>query len=130
MMFPKDAPGTFTKERRKRSRHRHVSEQAIMREAVALDGGRCRFPHCPHKHLVVDPCHAVHRGMGGDKSGARTTLESIIAFCRVHHEDYDAGRIDFDCKTARGTRGPCWFYRLVNGAMELVGVERLAGVLA
>lgn len=100
-----------------------------MDQAVALDGGRCRFPYCEHKELVVDPCHVVHRGSGGNPAGDRTTLESIIAFCRKHHEDYDHGRVGFDQKTAAGTRGPCVFYRIMNGQSVHVGTERIAGVL-
>jgi hypothetical protein len=129
MLFPKDPPGTFRRERRARKRSLTANEKAIMAEAVALDGGRCRYPRCPHRSLVVVACHVIHRGMGGNPQGDRTRVDLLISFCVIHHRLYDEGKLDFDQKTAAGTRGPCVFYRIMNGQSVHVGTERIAGVL-
>jgi hypothetical protein len=35
-----------------------------------------------------EPCHLVHRGMGGGKAG--WSIEEIVPLCRKHHDELDA----------------------------------------
>ncbi len=130
----KDPKGTATKARRARSRKAHAAESAIMQESVRLQGGVCRWPGCDcrRRGLRIDPAHQRdrHRGIGGNPAGDRTTLDTIMAFCRERHRQYDASQIDYEARTDKGTLGPCDFFVLKDGQRVLVGRERLMGVLA
>jgi hypothetical protein len=95
----------------RRERHKLLkhAESDVMRQAKARDRFRCRVPSCPHKDLPTDACHFRHRGMGGNPAGDRTTRETIITLCRLHHGDYDTGRLTITPGTSHGFDGPCAF---------------------
>lgn len=116
---PKPPVGEFLLERRGKSGSRVTAEQKIMREAVRLDGHKCRVPDCTYGQMPVDPCHVVHRGSGGNPKGDRTTLESIFAGCRIHHGQYDRGEIDAKfIQKGKGTRGLMAWYRITGSLDE------------
>lgn len=120
----KPPKGEFLLERRGKSRSRVTAEQKVMREAVRLDGHRCRYPKCAYRDIPIDACHVIHRGMGGNPKLDRTTLESIFAGCRIHHGQYDRGEFDVRFMVpARGTRGLMSFVRTEGQKTILIGVN-------
>lgn len=120
----KPPKGEFLSQRKGKSRSRVTEEQKVMREAVRLDHHKCRYPKCSHTDMPVDPCHVVHRGMGGNPKLDRTTLESIFAGCRIHHGQYDRGEFDVRFMVpARGTRALMSFVRTEHGKTILIGVN-------
>lgn len=122
--FPKPPLGEFLLERRGKSRSRVTAEQTIMREAVRLDGHRCRYPQCAYRGLPIDPSHIRHRGMGGNPKLDRTTLENVFACCRVHHGEYGRGKFNVKPIQPRlGARGLMTFTKEVNGVKLLIGVN-------
>lgn len=108
------------------------AERKIMRECVRLDERRCRVPRCQHAglKLPIDPCHKIHRGMGGNRKLDRTTLETLIALCRIHHGLYDTGRLDIDEHDAvKGFRGLCDYYTVaLDGKRTHIGSDKVIGV--
>lgn len=123
---PKPPVGEFLLERRGKSRSRVTAEQKIMKEAVRLDGHRCRYPQCLYHGLPIDPAHVrgKHRGMGGNPALDRTTLETVFALCRTHHEDYDDSKFKAKpVQSHRGARGLMTFTKEVNGVKLLIGVN-------
>ena len=90
-MLPKPLKGAFTRERRRKARLHKAAETAVMREARARDGHRCRM--CQSRQ-DTEVAHLRHRGLGGNPSGDRTTLAGLVTLCRVHHQRFD------------GTHGP------------------------
>ena len=119
--------GEFTRYRRGKSRSRVTKEQIIMRQALALDFHRCRYPRCVYRGLVVDPAHlhGQHRGMGGNPKGDKTRLETVFALCRQHHEEYDheRGFTVVPIQPRLGTRGLMTFTRERDGVRVLIGVN-------
>lgn len=117
---------------RDRSQLRQNAEKKLMRECVRLDERTCRVPRCEYvsKKLPIDACHKVHRGMGGNPRLDRTTLETLISFCRIHHSDYDAGRLDVDEHDAvKGFRGKCDYYTVApDGRRTHIGSDKIIGV--
>lgn len=105
----KPALGTALLDRKDRRADRRAAEQMAMRAALKRDGRRCRWPGCTGKHrgltLPVDPCHERHRGSGGNPKEDRTTRQTVLALCRRHHGQWDAGLIDIQPLTARGFDG-------------------------
>jgi hypothetical protein len=102
-----------------------------MQAALKRDGHACRVPHCPYraKKLPIDPAHQVHRGIGGDPKGTRTTRATVIALCRCCHGAYDRGDLDIEAMTHLIFDGPCAFYRRVeSGRLVCVAVEKRLGV--
>jgi hypothetical protein len=123
----KDLPGEYRLEQKSKSRERKADEQAIMREAVRMDEGKCRVPRCEFRLLKVDPAHLRegHRGRGGNPAGDRTTLETIIALCRRHHWLYDHFHLDIEqLEPAKGFRGLCAYY--LDG--QHIGSDKRIGV--
>lgn len=122
---PKPVRGSSLVAARMRRSERVSVEQAVMRQAVRLDGDKCRFPGCRHRSrkLPIDPCHARHRGMGGNPKGDRTTLETVIALCRFDHGRYDAGQLDIEpMDESRGFRGRCVWYERNEETGQMVHV--------
>lgn len=119
------------------TRRKRVSdEQKAMQAALKRDGRKCRRPRCefaPLK-LTVDPCHMVHRGMGGNPKGDRTTRATVIALCRRHHGMYDktdhARELRIEPLTPLDFDGVCEFYETnpETGKLEHVGTEKRIGV--
>lgn len=112
--FWKPAKGSGWLASKERSAERKAAERKVMDEAVRLDEHRCRVPRCPFmsRKPKIDPCHVQHRGMGGDPTGERTTVDSIIALCRPHHGQYDTGLLDFQPVDGQGgTRVAQHWYR-------------------
>lgn len=129
--FPKPLRGDGLLASRQRTKDRKAHEERVMGEAKRRDGSVCRWPDCEYKtdRLPIDPCHLVHRGMGGDPKGTRTTKDSIIALCRKHHGLMDAALIEIEPQTEQGTDGPCAFYELREGGrMECIAIEVRIGV--
>lgn len=122
--FPKPQRGEFLLERKGKSRSRVTAEQKVMREALRLDGHKCRIPSCQYRDMPIDPCHVRHRGMGGNPKLDRTTLQSVFAGCRIHHGMYDRGEIDIKfLNPTLGTRGPVAFIRSDGEKSMLLGVS-------
>ena len=117
---------------RQRRADRVAQEQREMQAALHRDQRRCRFQPCVYepKKLPIDPCHQQHRGMGGDPSGERTTRESIVSLCRVHHGMYDRGEIDVQPRTDRGFDDVCDLYQVnpITGHLEHVASEVRIGI--
>ena len=92
----KPAKGEALLQRRAKRRMLDQAERIVMQAARQRDGNRCRVPECEHRtaKLPIDVAHERHRGMGGNPKGDRTILEGLIALCRSHHGDYDAGRLE------------------------------------
>jgi hypothetical protein len=109
-----------------------AAEQKLMRQCLALDERKCRVPRCEYagRKLPIDPCHKIHRGIGGNPKGDRTTLETLIALCRVHHGEYDHGELEIDEQTPKGFRGPCDYYAVdhVTGELRHIGSDKVIGV--
>ena len=128
---PKPMRGMSLVKRRQTRASAAKAEQKSMQAALARDGKQCRLPGCAYKKLkvTVDPCHMVHRGMGGNPKGDRTTRAMVIALCRVHHGIYDAGDIRIEPLTAQDFDGPCEFYmRGDNGKFFHIATEKRIGV--
>lgn len=126
---PKPIRGSGLLAARERRAARVAAEQKILQAALKRDERRCRVPRCEFagKTLPIDPCHLIHRGMGGNPKGDRTTRDSVIALCRVHHGRLDAGLLEIDPLTPKGTDGVC-DYRAFNeedGRWEHIGTDRL-----
>ena len=127
----KPVKGTFLLERREKRRSRVTAEQKEMQAAKKRDGGKCRWPQCEYigQKLPVDACHQVHRGQGGNPKGDRTTRQTIISLCRVHHSLWDRGGVDITPMRCDGFDGPCsYFVRGESGRMEHVATEKYIGV--
>ena len=131
-MLVKPTRGTALLKSRERRADRTAHEQREMQAALKRDGRVCRFPHCEFraKKLPIDPAHHVHRGMGGDPKGTRTTRATVIALCRSHHGLWDADRIDIEPLTAAHFDGPASFYAKdeETGRMVHVASETRIGV--
>jgi hypothetical protein len=108
-MFPKPLRGTALLERRTRRRATVQAEEKIMREARRRDRGMCRVPTCGFKHLPTDVCHKHHRGAGGNASVSRTTKDTLIVLCRIHHGLFDAGDLAITPLTDADFSGPVVF---------------------
>jgi hypothetical protein len=123
---PKPLKGSAKLERRDKVNKRHRVEQAEMQAAKKRDGGKCRFPHCRLKELVVDAAHLEHRGPGGNPAGDRTKVDSVISLCRQHHSMFDRHDMAITPLTERGTDGPCEFRWRDghDGPMTRYAVER------
>lgn len=129
----KPLKGTALLESRQRSADRRAAEQKAMQAALKRDERKCRWPRCEYaaKKLPIDAAHVfVHRGMGGDKSGTRTSRELIAALCRVHHSLLDLGDLRIDALDPNvGTDGLLAFYkRSESGRWEHVATEQRLGV--
>lgn len=109
---------------RARRAGRVAAEQKVMQEAKRRDGHQCRVPACEYrpKRLRIEAAHLVHRGMGGDPRGTRTTRAGLISLCVIHHAEFDAGQLTILPLTERGTDGPCSF------TLEDTRFERTVGV--
>jgi hypothetical protein len=111
-MNEKPIRGSGLLARRERRADLTAHEQKEMQAALRRDGRQCRVPQCGFKYqkLPVDPCHRVHRGMGGNPKGDRTTRQSVIALCRMHHGYYDRGILLIDpLDETKAFDGPCSF---------------------
>lgn len=103
-----------------------------MRAALDRDHRRCRVPRCEYRglKLPVDAAHLTHRSMGGNPKGDRTFRAGLIALCRAHHGLFDAGLLEIETLTERGTDGVC-DYRQFNqedGRWEALGSDRVVAV--
>jgi hypothetical protein len=131
---PKPAKGSAQLDRRARRAVRVKGETEAMQEARRRDMANChgcRFPRCEFmaRKPTLDVCHEIHRGMGGNPKGDRTTRDTLILYCRPHHGQYDRHDIDHEPLTPLGTDGPCLFKRRNrDGVFETVEIERLVGV--
>jgi len=107
--FPKPRRGDALLERRTKRAATVKAEQAEMQAALKRDGRKCRWPGCIYaaKKLPIDACHLTHRGMGGNPSRSRTTRQQIVALCRIHHGQLDAGEIEIVPLTRTGADGRC-----------------------
>ena len=110
---PKPKRGTALLKKRERRRELVAHEQKEMRAAKRRDGGKCRFPRCPHKDLPVDAAHlrSQHRAIGGNPAGDRTSRAAVISLCRWHHGEYDTALIKIEFLTPdQQFDGPCAYF--------------------
>jgi hypothetical protein len=130
--FWKPAKGSSLLQKRTTRQARVAAEQKAMKAAKARDGQQCRHPRCGYKskQLPIDPCHQVHRGMGGDPKGTRTTRATVISLCRIHHGLYDAGDLRIEPLTGQDFDGPCEFHERhpETGEFVHIGTEKRLGV--
>lgn len=88
-----------------------AKEDATMAAARKRDV-YCRFPlcGCGKLRLVLDVSHQVHRGMGGNPAGDRTTLATLVLVCRARHRQnhysIDMGTLRWHALTPAGAAGP------------------------
>ena len=107
----KPAKGTAKAERRQRTNWRQRRERIAM-AIVRVRDPRCRFPLCGCEQFryVLHVCHLVHRGMGGDPSGERTTTGGLVRLCAprhlMHRLSVDRHTIRWEGLTDRGADGP------------------------
>jgi len=109
-ILTKPRKGAMLTARRERHKLLKKAEKDTMRQAKKRDRFKCRVPTCTHKELPTDPCHLKHRGMGGNPAGDRTERSTVITLCRIHHGDWDAGRLKITpADDFIGFDGPCAF---------------------
>lgn len=129
--FPKPMRGDAMLARRARRAELTKHEAAEMDAAKKRDRG-CRWPGCPfvRMNLTLHAAHLVHRGMGGNPAGDRTTRAGLITFCSRHHGMFDRVDIDVLPRTERGTDGPCDYYVTSphTGRLEILYSESSIGV--
>lgn len=104
------------KAKRQAKATRDTTEAKHKRLAKARDGWRCRFPLCGCKDLGLalearlESSHGTHKGMGGDKTGARSKPPNLVTLCRHRHQDGAISRHKGTLKarflTSRGFDGP------------------------
>lgn len=90
----KPIKGTSLLGSRDRRQSRVASEQSIMR--ACRKHGKCIVPNCEYRtrKLPIDACHVIHRGIGGDPKGTRTTPNKLFPACRIHHGMHDRGELE------------------------------------
>jgi hypothetical protein len=130
--FPKPARGTALLARRTKRRELVAHEQKEMRAAKKRDEGKCRRPRCPYAKdkLTIHAAHMVHRGMGGDPTGTRSSRETIISLCAIHHGMYDASDLWITPLTAQDFDGPCEYFERnpETGQYDHIATETRIGV--
>jgi hypothetical protein len=101
------------KKAKSRKRRQSVSaERQAKQQAKARDGGRCRFPGCGCHALglKIESSHLVHKGIGGNPSGDRSTTAGLMTLCSVRHRTgqwaRDNGRLRYVPLTGDGCDGP------------------------
>jgi len=129
MLFPKPSRGTALLEREHRKAALKAEEDAVIADAKRLDGFRCRWPEQHKCRGGLEGAHVfLHRGMGGNPAGDRTTVEAILTVCAWIHrrgpESIDGKQLKVEAETAQGTRGPCAYYRSTPDGWHMVARER------
>ena len=121
---------------RKRLEDRH---KAIVRKRDK----RCRFPlcGCQRYKLACEVGHLVHKGMGGNPAGDRSTPSGMVYLCQHRHRrsriSIHAGTLRIEPLTDRGADGPLkWAVdgtslpeRVGTSGWVEVGRETAVGVL-
>lgn len=132
--FFKSAKGTARIKRLDRRADRRDAEQAVMHAAKVRDGHKCRWPGCTGRYrglpLRIEAAHELHRAMGGNPSGDRTTLPLLVTLCERHHDQWDDALIAIEPVTDAGFNGPAAFYLIdkETGAKAHVVSERSIGI--
>lgn len=131
----KPAKGEAALASKARTAERKLAERKVMDEARRRDQqfrGGCAWPCCEYrpKKLRIDVAHERHRGMGGNPDGDRTTRQTLLSYCVIHHKLYDLHQIDHQPMTDQGTDGELAYYRRdkETGRMVCVAVEKRVGV--
>lgn len=113
----KPAKGTALRERRKRRRKTKTKETDAKRD-VRLRDRYCRFPLCGCKRAgyALHVSHKVHKGMGGNPAGDRSTADSMVYICAPRHREHvlsiDRGTLRWVALTPMGAEGPiAWEYQ-------------------
>lgn len=127
--LPKPLKGEYALERHARKADGRAEEQRTMTRAKIRDGRKCRWPVCRLK-LQIEACHRMHRGMGGNPDGSRTTRGTLITFCTRHHQLWDLSQIDVRPQEERIGFDGCadFFVRSESGEWQIFASERLIGV--
>jgi hypothetical protein len=130
----KPPKGTAWKALKQRKADIKTHERKVMDEARKRDGGVCRVPRCEHapRKPRIEVAHQNHRGMGGNPTGDKTTRQTCIALCWLHHCDYDwKTLVDLDIRpeTAQGFDGPCsYYFRALGGPWIHYATEKRIGI--
>lgn len=128
MVMTKPAKGTATRERRKKHRVQKAKETSAMKAARTRDKV-CRFPLCPCKklRLRLEVAHQVHRGMGGNPAGDRTTTAGLVLLCFERHQgrtSLHSGDVRWVPLGDRGADGLIrWEYRTESGEWKMLASE-------
>jgi hypothetical protein len=89
MPFWKPSKTKRTIERRKTRRVQVSDEQKNKLEVRLRDHYKCRFPLCGCRslRLQLESSHVVHKGMGGNPAGDRSTVDQMVLLCSHRHRD-------------------------------------------
>jgi hypothetical protein len=123
MTLRKPSRGTAKAARRARKR-RAVQRERAAKAACRLRDGGCRFPLCGCRRSAgAEVSHLVHRGMGGNPSGDRSTTRGMLCLCRWRHREsrasMDREGIYWEGLTGAGADGPIrWMLRVDVGVTE------------
>jgi len=114
--FPKPSRTASKKRKCDQRMSRSLVEQKNKRSARARDKFKCRFPWCGCARIKLsidarlEVSHDVHKGMGGNPSGDRSTTAGLITLCRHRHQDGRVSRHKGTLRTRylthRGNDGP------------------------
>jgi hypothetical protein len=129
--FPKlEKPRRIDRHKAKRSTRRAAEQHERAEKAkVRYRDGYCRFPRCGCKrlHMRLEVSHDVHKGMGGNVAGDRSTADQMMLLCWQRHQhgqvSIHAGTLRAVALTARGFDGPVrWEVdeRIVNDNLTFV----------
>ncbi len=106
----KTAKGVTAKKRATKAQEQKKYERNAKDLVRERDHRACRWPSCNERG--TDVAHLTHKGMGGDPKSLRTQAQSMILFCKTHHQGtngLDQGKLSVVPMTPKGTSGPCEF---------------------
>lgn len=101
-----------------------VAKERKAKEQVRKRDKSCRFPMCQCKkyrrHSEVS--HSVHKGMGGNPAGDRSTPSLMVLLCPFRHKEnrysIDRGLLKWEPLTDQGADGPIRWLMAVNDPRE------------
>jgi len=103
------------------------------------DKWHCRFPLCGCRGPAVrtwmrlEVAHLVHKGMGGNPKGDRSTADQMIYLCEHRHQhggvSLHKGTLRIVPLTREGTNGPVRFLVTAGTRWTEVAREKSVGVL-
>ena len=110
-MFPKPSRTERQIEHRTMRRANQKQEKDA-KAAVRRRDRVCRFPLCGCRKagLPLEVSHVVHKSMGGNPTGDRSTTATMLLLCRHRHQDgavsIHKGTLRVVLLTAEGCDGP------------------------
>lgn len=125
---PKDAPGTFKRERHERAAEETATEKANKVAAKKRDGHKCRWPHRCHKADRIESAHIVDKSLGGSDD-----TSNLITVCLSIHQgpgSIHAKGKKVEPTSALGADGLCAFYQknAITGEWDHIATETAINV--